>query len=116
MTSRVCQEVVISTRHKPQHTAMLCCQQAPVYSTHVCICPGKYLVYAHYPLDWTFVCPTEIVAFSDRVKEFEAINCNVGIYQSTAADAGADVRCSPQQNLLSFCILCRRRGLCRASF
>jgi alkyl hydroperoxide reductase subunit AhpC len=42
------------------------------------LCSGKYLVYAHYPLDWTFVCPTEIVAFSDRVKEFEAINCNVG--------------------------------------
>jgi alkyl hydroperoxide reductase subunit AhpC len=29
------------------------------------------------PLDFTFVCPTEITAFSDRIKEFEAINCNV---------------------------------------
>ena len=25
----------------------------------------------------TFVCPTEIIAFSDRVQEFEAINCSV---------------------------------------
>ncbi len=28
-----------------------------------------------YPLDFTFVCPTEITAFSDRAKEFEAIGC-----------------------------------------
>lgn len=28
--------------------------------------------------DFTFVCPTEIVAFSDRAKEFEAIGCKVG--------------------------------------
>lgn len=27
--------------------------------------------------DFTFVCPTEIVAFSDRIKEFEALNCAV---------------------------------------
>ena len=27
---------------------------------------GKYLVLFFYPLDFTFVCPTEIIAFSDR--------------------------------------------------
>ncbi len=27
---------------------------------------GKYLVLYFYPLDFTFVCPTEIIAFSDR--------------------------------------------------
>ena len=31
-----------------------------------------------YPLDFTFVCPTEIIAFSDRIQEFQAINCEVG--------------------------------------
>ena len=31
---------------------------------------GKYVVLFFYPLDFTVVCPTEIVAFSDRVKEF----------------------------------------------
>lgn len=30
-----------------------------------------------YPLDFTFVCPTEIVAFSDRVDEFKAIGAEV---------------------------------------
>lgn len=37
----------------------------------------KYLVFFFYPLDFTFVCPTEIVAFSDRAEEFRAINCEV---------------------------------------
>ncbi len=38
---------------------------------------GKYLVLYFYPLDFTFVCPTEIIAFSDRIKEFDAIDCAV---------------------------------------
>ncbi|EDQ84991.1 uncharacterized protein MONBRDRAFT_12294 [Monosiga brevicollis MX1] len=38
---------------------------------------GKYLVIAVYPLDWTFVCPTEILAFNDRVQEFRDANCEV---------------------------------------
>ncbi|XP_064604926.1 peroxiredoxin 2-like isoform X1 [Liolophura sinensis] len=38
---------------------------------------GKYLVFFFYPLDFTFVCPTEIIAFSDRAEEFRNINCEV---------------------------------------
>ncbi|KAJ6668038.1 hypothetical protein lerEdw1_016359 [Lerista edwardsae] len=38
---------------------------------------GKYVVLFFYPLDFTFVCPTEITAFSDRVGEFRKINCEV---------------------------------------
>ena len=38
---------------------------------------GKYVVVFFYPLDFTFVCPTEIVAFSDRIKEFERRNAQV---------------------------------------
>ncbi|XP_068607428.1 peroxiredoxin-2 [Brachionichthys hirsutus] len=38
---------------------------------------GKYLVLFFYPLDFTFVCPTEIVAFSDRAEEFRGIGCEV---------------------------------------
>ena len=30
-----------------------------------------------YPKDFTFVCPTEIIAFSDRAKEFEELNCQL---------------------------------------
>eukprot|EP00008_Paramoeba_atlantica_P005022 CAMPEP_0201480194 /NCGR_PEP_ID=MMETSP0151_2-20130828/4728_1 /ASSEMBLY_ACC=CAM_ASM_000257 /TAXON_ID=200890 /ORGANISM="Paramoeba atlantica, Strain 621/1 / CCAP 1560/9" /LENGTH=182 /DNA_ID=CAMNT_0047861975 /DNA_START=114 /DNA_END=662 /DNA_ORIENTATION=- len=38
---------------------------------------GKYVVLFFYPLDFTFVCPTEILAFSDRVAEFHQIDCHV---------------------------------------
>ena len=38
---------------------------------------GKYVVVFFYPLDFTFVCPTEITAFSDRYSEFEALNTEV---------------------------------------
>eukprot|EP01025_Chloroclados_australasicus_P008034 TRINITY_DN12763_c0_g1_i1.p1 TRINITY_DN12763_c0_g1~~TRINITY_DN12763_c0_g1_i1.p1 ORF type:complete len:386 (+),score=60.85 TRINITY_DN12763_c0_g1_i1:116-1159(+) len=38
---------------------------------------GKYVVLFFYPKDFTFVCPTEIIAFSDRAKEFEAHNCQL---------------------------------------
>ncbi|XP_013789383.1 peroxiredoxin 1-like [Limulus polyphemus] len=38
---------------------------------------GKYLVLFFYPLDFTFVCPTEIISFSDRVEEFKKIDCEV---------------------------------------
>ncbi|MFQ5354986.1 MAG: peroxiredoxin [Mariprofundaceae bacterium] len=32
---------------------------------------GKYVVLFFYPLDFTFVCPSEIIAFDHRLKEFE---------------------------------------------
>ncbi|GFH13510.1 peroxiredoxin (alkyl hydroperoxidereductase subunit C), partial [Haematococcus lacustris] len=38
---------------------------------------GKYVVLFFYPKDFTFVCPTEIIAYSDRAKEFEALNAQV---------------------------------------
>jgi peroxiredoxin 2/4 len=38
---------------------------------------GKWLVLFFYPLDFTFVCPTEIIALSDRYDEFLAIGADV---------------------------------------
>lgn len=38
---------------------------------------GKYVVLFFYPLDFTFVCPTEITAFSDRYSEFKELNTEV---------------------------------------
>uniref|UniRef100_A0A7N0RGK3 thioredoxin-dependent peroxiredoxin n=1 Tax=Kalanchoe fedtschenkoi TaxID=63787 RepID=A0A7N0RGK3_KALFE len=37
----------------------------------------KYVILFFYPLDFTFVCPTEITAFSDRHAEFEKINTEI---------------------------------------
>ena len=38
---------------------------------------GKYVVLFFYPLDFTFVCPTEIIAFSEAADQFKEINCAV---------------------------------------
>jgi peroxiredoxin 2/4 len=37
----------------------------------------SYVVLFFYPLDFTFVCPTEIIAFSDRYAEFQALNTDI---------------------------------------
>ncbi len=38
---------------------------------------GKYVVLFFYPLDFTFVCPSEIIAFDKQLKEFKDRNCEV---------------------------------------
>ena len=38
---------------------------------------GKYVVLFFYPLDFTFVCPSEIIAFDKAVEQFEAKNAQV---------------------------------------
>lgn len=38
---------------------------------------GKYVVLFFWPLDFTFVCPTEICQFSDKAKNFREIGCEV---------------------------------------
>jgi alkyl hydroperoxide reductase subunit AhpC len=38
---------------------------------------GKYLVLFFYPFDFTFVCPTELIAFSEAMKDFERLEAAV---------------------------------------
>jgi peroxiredoxin 2/4 len=38
---------------------------------------GKYLFLVFYPAAFTFVCPTELIAFDERLKEFDAANCAI---------------------------------------
>jgi peroxiredoxin (alkyl hydroperoxide reductase subunit C) len=38
---------------------------------------GKWLVLFFYPMDFTFVCPTEITAFSDRIEDFKEIDAEI---------------------------------------
>jgi peroxiredoxin 2/4 len=68
---------------------------------------NKYVVLFFYPLDFTFVCPTEVIAFSDRYDEFAKLNTEViGIsvdskyahlawIQTSLADGGlgGDIKC-----------------------
>ena len=38
---------------------------------------GKYVVLFFYPLDFTFVCPSELIAFNHRLDEFKKRNVEV---------------------------------------
>ena len=38
---------------------------------------GKWLILLFYPLDFTFVCPTELINFSDRLEEFQGVGAEV---------------------------------------
>lgn len=38
---------------------------------------GEYVVLFFYPLDFTFVCPTEIIAFDRKLEEFKKRDCAV---------------------------------------
>lgn len=38
---------------------------------------GKWLVMFFYPLNFTFVWPTELTAYSDRIDEFKALNADL---------------------------------------
>jgi peroxiredoxin (alkyl hydroperoxide reductase subunit C) len=38
---------------------------------------GKWLVLLFYPLDFTFVCPTELTTFSDRYEDFQGIGAEI---------------------------------------
>ncbi len=38
---------------------------------------GKYVILLFYPLDFTFVCPSEIIAFDKKLTAFKEKNCEV---------------------------------------
>jgi len=38
---------------------------------------GKWVVLFFYPLDFTFVCPTEIKGFNEKFEEFNKLNCQI---------------------------------------
>lgn len=38
---------------------------------------GQYVILFFYPLDFTFVCPTEITAFSNRAQEFQSTGAEI---------------------------------------
>jgi peroxiredoxin 2/4 len=76
--------------------AVLVGKKAPVFSATAVVNGGeivndfsleqylgkKYVVFFFYPADFTFVCPTELLAFQDKLKEFEkrkvaVVGCSV---------------------------------------
>lgn len=60
---------------------------------------GKWLILLFYPLDFTFVCPTELTAFSDRIDDLNAIGAEViGISTDSVHSHRAWLRTPREQN------------------
>jgi peroxiredoxin (alkyl hydroperoxide reductase subunit C) len=61
----------------PEFTAQAVMENGTFKEVSLADYKGKYTVLFFYPLDFTFVCPTEIIALSDRIGEFESRNTQV---------------------------------------
>ena len=60
---------------------------------------GKWLVLLFYPLDFTFVCPTELTTFSERLDDFEGIGAEVvGVSTDSVHSHRAWLRTPREQN------------------
>jgi alkyl hydroperoxide reductase subunit AhpC len=71
MSDRIVTEAVVQNQ-APEFTAQAVMEDGSFKEVSLGDYKGKYVVLFFYPLDFTFVCPTEIIAFSDRVKDFES--------------------------------------------
>jgi len=60
---------------------------------------GKWLILLFYPLDFTFVCPTELTAFSDRLDELNGVGAEViGISTDSVHSHRAWIKTPRDQN------------------
>jgi peroxiredoxin 2/4 len=60
---------------------------------------GKWLILMFYPLDFTFVCPTELLHFSDRIEELNGIGAEVlGISTDSVHSHRAWIKTPRDQN------------------
>lgn len=70
-------ENAIVQNDAPDFTAQAVMENGQVKEVSLSDYRGKYVVLFFYPLDFTFVCPTEIIAMSDRIGEFTERNAQV---------------------------------------
>lgn len=68
---------VLVTKPAPEFTAQAVMEDGTFKEISLADYKGKYVLLFFYPLDFTFVCPTEIIAFSDRQSEFQDVNVQV---------------------------------------
>jgi peroxiredoxin (alkyl hydroperoxide reductase subunit C) len=60
---------------------------------------GKWLILMFYPLDFTFVCPTELIHFSERLDELQAVGAEVvGVSTDSVHSHRAWLRTSRDKN------------------
>jgi len=65
------------TQTAPDFTANAVMPDNTIESFQLSNLRGKYVVLFFYPMDFTFVCPTELIAFDNSLKKFEELNTQV---------------------------------------
>lgn len=65
------------TREAPDFTADAVMPDFTITKFTLSKLRGKYVVLFFYPLDFTFVCPSEIIAFDRKLEEFKKRNCEL---------------------------------------
>ena len=65
------------TKEAPDFTAKAVLPDSTIADLTLSSHRGKYVVLFFYPLDFTFVCPSEIIAFDRKAKEFQARNTSL---------------------------------------
>ena len=68
---------VLVTKEAPEFAAQAVMPDGSFQEIKLSEYRGKYVLLFFYPLDFTFVCPTEIIAFSERIADFEALNVQI---------------------------------------
>ena len=68
---------VLVTKEAPGFTAQAVMPNGTFKEVSLESYRGKHVLLFFYPLDFTFVCPTEIIAFSEAIDQFEALGVEV---------------------------------------
>ncbi|MCB9890235.1 MAG: peroxiredoxin [Planctomycetes bacterium] len=68
---------VLVGKQAPDFTAQFVMPDNSFQESSLSAYRGKYVVLFFYPLDFTFVCPSEIIAFDNRIAEFKERGCEV---------------------------------------
>ena len=68
---------VLVTQKAPEFSAQAVMPDGQFKTVSLSDYEGKYVLLFFWPLDFTFVCPTEIIAFSDRAKEFADLGVEI---------------------------------------
>jgi len=77
MSEAQCGPTVLVTKPAPSFTAQAVMEDGSFKEVQLEDYRGKYVLLFFYPLDFTFVCPTEIIAFSDRNAEFAELGVQI---------------------------------------
>ena len=68
---------VLVTNDAPDFTAQAVMADGSFEELSLSSYKGKYVLLFFYPLDFTFVCPSEILAFNNALDEFKQRDCEV---------------------------------------